>query len=298
MPEFYLSMNIFKVANKNTIVNINAHITDTARLPLSVVKGSAEQRRMLSQQYADELREYLDKISDGPYCLVESYKEGINNVLRGNKINVNVLPLERNDANGSIMKEIKITQRTLDSKNVMIESTDSAVTGYNIYLPLTSDNSIITDKYVALHEARHLFDYVCNPKTITTRPYKFLYEEDKSNSFYRIYDDFAKTYKPFLTHSKFSENIRNELTNFTDEEAVDVLQTSRHVIASEINAYKDQLGYLKKKPFRNVPLLIDCYDFVWNMRYDKKYQLANELLAEKLKAVRNAIRTQHQVPKD
>ncbi|MCR5266341.1 MAG: hypothetical protein K6E29_07085 [Cyanobacteria bacterium RUI128] len=263
-----------------------------------MVKGTTEQRRILSQQYSDELREYLEQNSYGPSCLVEAYKDGINSVLRGNKINVNILPLEQKGANGSIVKDLKITQRTLNSEKIVIENADSAIAGYNIYLPLTNDNKIITDKYVALHEARHLFDYICNPKTISMRSYNFMFEEEKSNSFFRIYDDFTKTYKPLQSDSHFAENIRTELSNFTDEEAINVLQASRNVITSEMNAYKDQINYLKKNPFRNAPSLFGCYDFVYNMRYSKKYQLANELLAEKLKTAREELRSKTTLQKD
>lgn len=285
----YSNMNIFKVPNPNLIVNVNSNVSNSARLPLSVVAGTVAKRTQRASEYSEQLKQYLDKISIGKQCTVQGFKDAINSILGKDKINLEVLPLDSPLYKGSIQRNIDVKSQKYNIGNIVFENVDANINGYKIFLPLSENNKVIDNKYVALHEGRHLFDYICHPKSINLRINKFLYEDEKTDTFNKIYTSFTQDYQPFLPHSEFKKNIRKELKKLTDEEAIEALQASRHTIASERNAYKDEINYMKKKPFSNIKSTFSCFDFLMAMRYDKKYQFASELLKEKLKVSRELI---------
>lgn len=282
-------MNIFKMPNKNTLININCRISDSARLPLSVTRGNVSERANLAQQYSDQLRQGLDKISEGKQCSVQKYKELITQILGGTKINLKISPIKNSKFQGTLRRDFYFQSKSHSFGNLTIEQTDANIIGYSMQLPLSKDNTTITNKYTALHEGRHLFDHICNPKTIPMRSCQYIYEDKKLDSFYKIYNGFTQDYRPYLTHSKFKKQIRDELKNISNEEAIDVLQASRQTISTEKNAYKDEMNYLIKRPISNINSYLACCDFLFAMSYDKKYKFANELLAEKLKSARETI---------
>ena len=297
MLMLYLSMNIFKMPNPSSVINIDCRVANSARLPLSVVNGSVKDRKMLASQYSDSLRRGLDQISIGKRCTVQGYKNILADIL-GEDIRIEVKSLEDPRYQGYIRKEIDKKTSVNNLANIVMEKTDADIVGYSIYLPLSADGTIIENKYTALHEGRHLFDYFCNPKTINMRSIKYMYEDDKLDSFHKIYREFTQDYQPLLLHSSFKKQVREDLKKLSDEEAIDVLQSARQTISSEKNAYGDELRYMGTRPISNAYPLMNSMDFLLAMRYNQKYKFANELLAEKLKAVRATIRDQHQVPKD
>ena len=274
--------------NRNTIVNIKCRVSDSAKLPLSVTQGNVSERTNLAQKYSNQLQQGLEKISDGKKCSVSEYKQLISDIV-GKDIHLNINPVKDSNVQGSIGRDFYFSSKSNSFGNFLIENTNADIAGYNMFLPLNKDKNIITNKYTALHEARHLFDYICHPKTITMRSCKLLYEDKKLESFHKIYNAFTKDYRPFLCHSHFKKEIKEELNKLSNEEAIDVLQASRQTIISEKNAYHDEINYLKRKPVSNASSLCSCFDFIGAMRYGRKYKFINQLLSEKIKLARDEI---------
>lgn len=279
-------MKILKAPKPNMIVSIISDVTNSARLPLSVNNGNVSQRERLASSYSEKLKQQLRNISDGDECSVQQFREAFDNVLGGHKIGLKIEPQLKPGYHGSLGVDLDVNSSMAECNNLMIERVDSKIIGYVMYLPLNEDRTIIKNKYTALHESRHLFDHICNPKTINLRSCRFIYDDKKSDLFSEIHGGFAEDYAPLLQHSKFKDNIKQKLQSYTAEEAIDVLQASRNSIKTEMNAYRDELNFLKEKPLYNLDALINCWIFLKGMNYNKKLKFANELLADKIKSAR------------
>ena len=116
--------------------------------------------------------------------------------------------------------------------------------GYNMYLPMNK-SGIITDKDVVIHESRHLFDKLCNPKYVVSRLSDLLLNEEKKEPTkntlnYLVYTPFYNVplFKDFEMNI-YKKKAFKKLEQFTNAEKIRILQTARYQLLSELNAYSD-----------------------------------------------------------
>ncbi len=110
--------------------------------------------------------------------------------------------------------------------------------GYRVKLNLDEDK-ILSEKDIVVHETRHLFDSVCNPKKNLQRNLGYAPDSDIAD---RITEVIA-----FFKHPENSLNkkvLDEKLAGFDIEIIVGILQQVRHSIASEVNAYKDEFSFV------------------------------------------------------
>ena len=277
-------MKITGAPCKNELINLRINVAASAKLPLSKVRGSAAARDALAAQYSSIYTQELDKLSTNNTCTVENFKKAIKNTLGDNNIKFNVLPVEADVAHGALSKTAKSETKQIKNN---VYNVNSQISGYNFYFPLDSTNSVIKNKNITVHEARHFFDYICNPKTITIPTYKLINEKQRLKDFHKVYNSFLKDYTIFRSIKTFKKDVRTRLDKMPNEDAISVLQTVRHSMKSEINAYIDEHKYMRKNPVRNFYGLLHSCNYLAVMRYDKKLKFANELLAEKLKEAKS-----------
>lgn len=293
-------MKILKSNYPNLITALSTQTAQTAKLPLSTVRGSVKERYALSDKYTNQLRAGLDKLSDTKKCKVEDFKNLINEILKPNKINISIAPLKDHwqfgmIKGGSISVDADYQNKITQLGNVVIESTHKSNKGYTIKLPLSKNDTIINDKYSAFHEARHLFDYVCNPKTIDSNLFRVADSEEKVNAY-------VNTYKAFIADTnilggrKLIKSIATEnLSKLSDEEAIGCLQNIRHTLKTEINAYCDTANYMREKPLTNFMNIYGGNEFMMFHNYPKRLKLANQMLAEHLKQARENLKNKNRI---
>lgn len=287
-------MRIIKTTHPNIITILTSKIEPEAKLPLSMVKGSPAQRDNLAKKYTSRLAEGLEKVSDTKQCKVSDFIGLINEIIHPAKINIKVKEIGRQWGLttyqcGSIGPDVTYEGKVNQIGNVVIDSTHKRIKGYEINLPLSGDKTVIKNKFSAVHEARHLFDYICNPKTIDSKTLQVLDDEKKAKAFVGVHKEFVRDMNLF---GGLRERAEEKLNQLSDSEAIDCLQYVRHTLQTEINAYRDAGNYMRKHPVKNFFLINGNNEFMLTHNYPKRLKLANEMLAERIKSVRERLKTQ------
>ena len=257
-------------------------ITDCARLPLTQIKGSMQQRFAKSEEYCDKLfQNIIDDFECGDDVHVIKIKDSFNKVL--NKY-INIV-FEKTNAGES------------PSAGTISLHGDNRICGYSLTLPMDNKNTISLFSTTSLmHEVRHIFDYLTNPKILTRQVgYKKSVPE-------------TILFKTVLTADK--DFNKKELTSWLDHcfgpkdiyNRINFLQSCRHYFLTEKNAYGRELYYLQKfiteKKHLDFSLLLHpknefsheinrFNDFLNRFNIDGKIEALNEELAKAIKTVRD-----------
>lgn len=290
-PSF--SMDIMKMKNSHTFSVVRTKVTNFVRLPLDAINGTESQRYGKAQEYSDKLAEELNKISNQKSCSSSDFVNALKYVLNPHNINFNVEQKLVDGTTGTIQREVNYNKSYKRLGNKVVEKTDADIVGYTINLKLKNKGTIIEDKVSALHEARHLFDYICNPKTIQFRSFKFLYDTNKLENYKQTYDLMVNDYQPFRTMKSIKKEMKNNLSKMENADGIETLQSIRRGLKTEKNAYNDGNKFMKKQPFKYLFDIFAYGDYVRAMRFDKKLEFVNGLLSEKLKAERDVLKQKY-----
>lgn len=166
--------------------------------------------------------------------------------------------------------------------------------GFNICLP-NLDGNITCDNSVIVHETRHLFDFMCNPKLILPRGTKFI-EEKNCDKFNNIVEyiksseyQAPRLFGIFKIHN-FEQKLREKLYGMDNEFIIELLQRCRHSAELEINAYKDMEDYA----FNKNPLdFIDIIDFHRKLKNRYEFKHKKKICEKLLKEYIQKERTNH-----
>lgn len=279
--------SLVKIA-PNYFYSLSTNIKNTARLPLSVCRGSERERFELAQRYSDMLSEHLDKCSKNDSCSVDDFTQGISNILGKNKIKFVINRNHSVISRGSLGRKTSSESFTYSLGDIFYTHSTTNIEGYNFELPLSKDKTRIKSKEVAIHEARHFFDHVCNPKLTDFRTLKLVHDDEAIKLNRRVYERFVGM-SAFVPKCVLKKLVEHDLNKMNDEHAIEALQTVRATLKTEINAYNDGIKYLKKKPVKNMFAILNTADIKYSCKYEQKLKLANELLAQRLKLARESI---------
>ena len=280
-------MQVSKIFGQDIVLSLKSSVADSARLPLLRCRGTVQARQELASQYTKKFIEELDKNCKRNSCSVDNFTNALNNTLGENKINFSVEKLTNPHSAGAIERDFTSHTNMTNICGLNFTDTESAVTGYVFYFPLKNKNTVIKNKCTAIHEVRHFFDYICNPKTINMRSNKLLYETKRLNEFNNIYHSFLNEYPSILPSKIFNMLMKKKINRMPKEDAIDVLQTIRNALKTELNAYGEELNYCKKEPVKNISTIASIWDIMIAMKFKQKLSFAEEMLAEKLKETRN-----------
>ena len=156
-----------------------------ARLPFSIVKGSVKSRKIMAEKQFKNFYKEINHYWNGKYCSVDILRETLDKQLYPNKINYVILNEENQKFAGSHGCSVKVTPGENGELNLNH-------TGYKFLLPLDSTKNNILNKYTTLHEARHFFDHLYNPKYSLIRCGKSINHEQSK-------EDYEKLHELFLT---------------------------------------------------------------------------------------------------
>ena len=180
----------------------------------------------------------------------KDYKKYIESITNSKNISINFAQLSTSGINASIAPDIKLYREKI-SKDTLY----AFYTGYKMEVK-KQKGKLNCSKSTLVHETRHLFDMLCNPKYKMARHYKNL----DDHKLIKHYSDIKKFvtepdyYNPKrvlgLKIPSFEEELRLKLEGLENREVIDILQISRYHLKSEKNAYKDAGKFeLKSYPF-------------------------------------------------
>lgn len=244
----------------------------------------------IAGQLSSDFFAELDKHSYKQCCTVDDFKASLKKVLAPYKAEFNVKQEPFSDFKGTLNPYFSI--EGIDNK-----TTKMTCCGFEFRLPLDDEGGIITDKYCASHEARHFFDHLFNPKMNLTRFTNQYNNKSFDNNINKIRDMFFIDFEEPVFMKLFKSEVRKELEPVSDEIAIDVLQKIRYQLKTEINAYSDEMKFLKKGSGRikNFFQISRLKNFLSNYaKFEKKLKFTNTLLQERLTNVRTKYKLVYQ----
>lgn len=142
-----------------------------------------------------------------------------------------------------------------------------------------------------VHESRHLFDNLCFPKTMILanfQDYFFGDGGDKFNELTNFVMD-PNVYKPkkvlglFKKHT-FEAELKEKLKDVENYKAIKILQKTRYLVQTEINAYGDYIKYYAKQIHEFPNLLFKIPKFakgiIDEFEFFEKKRVLNKLIKE------------------
>ncbi len=218
------------------INSIKNRVLPTEVLSLSKANSSYGNRNRVAQKLSNLMKKNLQKVPKKELT-VAKYRDILYSLIYPAKPNIAVLPTPKNQDYAGRMTTIDIPTKIDD--NIYYTHT-----GYKLYLPINK-KGIITNKDVVVHESRHLFDYLCNPKYASPRLSYLTKDENEKQKLEKTLD--YLTYKQFFNIpllenfelSIYKKKAIKLLESYSNTDKIRILQQVRYYIASELNAYTD-----------------------------------------------------------
>lgn len=259
-------------------------LSANAKLPLKVCRGTSFKRYKLAERLNEKLYNELATF-DVHNCPVQAFKNALNRVIAPHKIDYKIENITNNETS---LNYIAALGKYIDLKiNKDKSPKEIIIKGFKFLLPIK--NNKISNKIAALHEARHFFDHICNPKTTEFNTAKLHSQAEIYNRRSNVYNIFVSSYEQNLDLNIISESAKMHLDSIPDEYAIDVLNSIRYNIKSEINAYKDEIKFLKKSK-ANKQEIRSLKTFIKSAKFKEKLKIANKLLSDRLQTARENLK--------
>lgn len=242
-------------------------LSDTVRLPLKISRGGDIKRyklaESLNKMLYDELAIYGEK-----NCPVNAFKKALDKIIGKFNIKYSIQKLSDDSVAGSITPRVK-----------MKSETTAVVDNYLIEFPIKRNK--IVSKATALHEARHLFDFICNPKTIDKSRLTLKSNPILLDKYEKVSDFLDRYFDKDMDLVKLEKAVKILLMDIPDKFVVKILNSAKHSLKTEFNAYTQELKFLSKSKSD-----IDDINRIRRMikagKFQEKLKIVNKLLREKL----------------
>lgn len=258
------------------MVKVTNTLLPSAKLPLERIRGTERQRFKQAELLNKKLIEVLEPSTNGKHLNMLKFTNEIEKILAPDKILFYITKAPEN-FNGTIRRVLQYDKYTPEVK--------TSIPNYEITLPTNGKNQI-TNKYSAYHQAKHLFDFLFNPKIAKFRlkgeynSFVTPFIENKKMKFEKLLFNFDKRQKK----SEIIQQARKLTQEIPDEFAIDEFQSMRNVLKSEISTHKQDLAYLLKKPFQNRKAILNNIRIKHKMK--ESLNILNELLKNRIAQVR------------
>lgn len=278
------------------IINI---ISNHAKFPFSYIKGSEKQRFYKAESLTQNVFDYMEDLG-GNNWNTHLLKNALDKYTFPNKIKIIIANENDNNYLGSLQEIVSahdyknytdfITKnfgkKNIFNTNINEPFTVASLDGYKLSIRLK--NGKINNIYTVLHEVRHLFDHLCNPK-ISTMPRKNVMAnatKEQRKAYNEIYDMLFNNKK----HTNFNsckKEIIKKLEIIPNYKKINILQGIRNSIKTEINAYTQE----RKKQFEKLSdALLNISDKISILKmirnYNKKREFITKLLKDCIKTER------------
>ena len=258
------------------MVKVTNTLLPGAKLPLERIRGTERQRFKQAELLNKKLIEVLEPSTNGKHLNILKFTNEIEKILAPDKILFYITKAPEN-FNGTIRRVLQYDKYTPEVK--------TSIPNYEITLPTNGKNQI-TNKYSAYHQAKHLFDFLFNPKIAKFRlkgeynSFVTPFIENKKMKFEKLLFNFDKRQKK----GEIIQQARKLTKEMPDEFAIDEFQSMRNVLKSEISTHKQDLSYLLKKPFQNRKAILNNIRIKPKMK--ESLNILNELLKNRIAQVR------------
>ncbi len=239
-------------------------ISQTAKLPLEICKGSYKDRISLAKELNSKFFDEINKKFTQKTISYDLFEKTLKDSTPAN-IDISVQPFDKKGG---------VTCVGFDQ--------DQDIAGYLIRIekrPMM-DGLGILDTEVALHETMHYFSSLTNPKH-NAKTLKMITSGTiaKTEKFYR---------DNLYTRNEFNkENTQKALSEFlkqlNTEEQIDFLQSSRYRLIEEYNAYDEGYKYLDKIQDSHPELI--CEKIYAREKEDFHFPEIIEIITDKLKEI-------------
>ena len=258
------------------MVKVTNTLLPSAKLPLERIRGTERQRFKQAELLNKKLIEVLEPSTNGKHLNMLKFTNEIEKILAPDKILFYITKAPEN-FNGTIRRVLQYDKYTPEVR--------TSIPNYEITLPTNGKNQI-TNKYSAYHQAKHLFDFLFNPKIAKFRlngeynSFVTHFIENKKMEFEKLLFNFDKRQKK----GEIIQQARKLTKEMPDEFAIDEFQSMRNVLKSEISTHKQDLAYLLKKPFQNRKAILNNIRIKPKMK--ESLNILNELLKNRIAQVR------------
>ncbi len=263
-------------------LKINTNIQSGSIIKLPNTSRTLPLREQCANKMSEQFQTMLLSVQE-PFISIKDYKNYISKIIGSKRLGLNITQLSSNEINASITPEIKLYRY----KN-QPEQYFSDYIGYKMEVK-HKKNKIRCSKATLVHETRHLFDMLCNPKYKMARHYKNLDDKSVINKFIDIknFIESPCNYNPKrvmgLKVPTFEKELRAKIEGLSNTEIVDILQICRYHLKSEQNAYSDA----EKFNLKSYPKTLKTFVTIMQMHFDTK---RNFQFAEKERVIKKLIK--------
>ena len=238
------------------------------------------------KQMADKMSLRFQKYllsRDGERISISEYREILRKIT-GKNIDLRVEQLKDCKINASISPDIKYY--AYNNSSLIYTDYD----GFKINVKKKKDKIVCSDSTL-VHETRHLFDMMCNPKYMNSSHSQHVRNNELMSQCSKVKNFICSwgEYKPervfgIFKKYTFEEELREKLKGLNNEIAINILQLSRYHLQSERNAYLDSdkfyMHQIVSKPKLLVPLLLSHVKTMQGLQFGEKQRTLKKIIKE------------------
>ena len=263
-------------------LKIKTNIQSGAIIKLPSTSRTLPLREQCANKMSEQFQAMLLNVQE-PFISIKDYKNYISKIIGSKSLGLSIAQLSSNDVNASITPKIKLYRYKNEPEQYF-----SDYIGYKMEVK-HKKNKIRCSKATLVHETRHLFDMLCNPKYKMARHYKNLDDKSVINKFIDIknFIECPCEYSPKnfigIKIPSFEKELRAKLEGLSNTQIIDILQICRYHLKSEQNAYSDA----EKYNFKSYPKTLKTYVTIMQMHFDTK---RNFQFVEKERVIKKLIK--------
>lgn len=281
------------------------NITTHAKFPLSICAGTEKQRFEMASRLTKRVYQEMEK--QGSIWTLDRYKRVLDKLLAPYKINYKIMNETEEDLGGSVGKQFDVqsfpnllycafanlgvklptTARIFEPVHVM------SCNGFDIKFIYNKDG-IVKDKYTVIHETRHFFDHLFNPKMSIARvSHVTEYNDETFEKIKKTHDEVIGLFTLAKNNPQnmktFEKIVSEKLSEMPNDIRIEIMQIVRSSLKTEINAYTQELYTKLKHPIKNFYKIINTFGLLkYDFKFREKLKLANKLLREYISEARNS----------
>lgn len=251
-------------------------------LPFNLTKGNVKERNANAWKYWGK---FLDNFLQNDDCSVDTFRSSIDKALEPYKINYEILPEKSFSSLGFMGVNISVLPHS--NGGLYIERI-----GYKIGLPISSkDKKTIYNDTTAVHEARHFFEYLFQPKSACIRAKELVNNPNSDDDVEQLREVVLKDFSSRFNKKHFTQKVESILNKLPDNVAIESLQKLRYSLKSENEAMSAEIKYLaKQNPIKNIPQILHTFELRQFCRHRTKEKIVTSKLKELLLKVRNDLK--------
>lgn len=251
-----------------------------ALLPFDIVKGDVGVRNNKADKYWKRfLNEYVKEDNSS----IDYYKKCIDKALEPNVINYKILPEER-EYSGSIGVNVSLSPH--ENGGLYINHY-----GYKLSLPIEDTTNLIKNPKTAVHEARHFFDYLFQPKIAALRAKYLVNKRECDADVEDLRTNILETILAKFKKNVFEKNANDIIDSLPKDVAIEALQKCRYSLKTDKNAYRGEILYLlKTNPLKNMDEILGMIKFCRNCHFQTRIKFVEAKLKTLISQVRADIR--------